>query len=138
MHLRNKLFLLPALLPLFFTGCGPHEPLPAKSGSPVSTVAVESIVPVRSSGHAPAAEELLVPKSAIFMKGDLEGVLVVGAGDLISVRWIRTGRSLNGDRVVLGGLEKGELVVGKYSAAINEGVTVKKSPRVTEEKNTNE
>ncbi len=126
------------MLPLLLIGCGGEVPVPAKPAAPEPPVAVESIVPVRAAGHGGGTQELLVPKSAIFMKGDLEGVLVVGDGDRISVRWIRTGRSLNGDRVVVGGLEKGERVVGKYSAAINEGVTVKKVNRVTEEKKTNE
>jgi len=34
---------------------------------------------------------------------------------------------------VLGGLDKGELVVGKYNPALGEGLTVIKSPNVTEE-----
>ena len=60
-------------------------------------------------------------------------MLIVGADNRISQRWIRTGRSLNGDVVVLGGVDKGELVVGTYNPELGEGVTVIKSPNVTEE-----
>ncbi len=47
--------------------------------------------------------------------------------------WIRIGRSVNGDVVVLGGLDRGELVVGKYNPELVEGITVIKSPRAAEE-----
>jgi len=40
---------------------------------------------------------------------------------------------MQSDVVVLGGLDKGEFIVGTYDPALHEGVTVKKSPRVTEE-----
>ena len=120
-------------VPLLFAGCGNHEPEQARSIKLETPVVVESIVPVRSAGDTSGGELLLVPKSAIFRKGELAGVFVVGANNRLTVRWIRTGRPVNGDLVVLAGLDKGEFVVGVYNAALNEGVTVKKSQRVTEE-----
>jgi hypothetical protein len=131
---KKKLLLLPAAGLLFFAGCGNNEVQPIKSAKPELPVAVENIVPVRTAeGAAGEAEILLVPKSAIVRKGELIGILVVGADDRLSLRWIRTGRLMHGDVVVLGGLDKGEIVVGTYNPALNEGVTVIKSPRVTEE-----
>ena len=104
------------------------------SGKPELPAAVEHIVPVRSGGGAAGeAEFLLVPQSAIVRRGELTGILVVGADDRLSLRWIRTGRLMQSDVVVLGGLDKGEFIVGTYDPALHEGVTVKKSPRVTEE-----
>ena len=76
---------------------------------------------------------LLIPASAPFRNGALAGVLVVGADQRLTLRWIRIGRSVNGDVVVLGGLDRGELVVGKYNPELVEGITVIKSPRAAEE-----
>ena len=132
--IRKKLLLLPAAGLLFLAGCGNSEVETIKSGKVELPVAVDNIVPVRTAGGAAGdAGVLLVPKSAIVRRGELTGILVVGADDRLSLRWIRTGRVMHGDLVVLGGLDKGEFVVGTYNPALNEGVTVKKSPRVTEE-----
>jgi hypothetical protein len=90
-------------------------------------------VPVREAGVPGQSELLLVPAKAVFHNGELAGVLVVGADNRISQRWIRLGRSMNGDVVVLGGVDKGELVVGVYKPELGEGVTVIKSQKVTEE-----
>jgi hypothetical protein len=132
--IKKKLLLLPAAGLLFLAGCGNSEVQPVKSGKAEPAVTVENIVPVRTaSGAEGEAEVLLVPKTAIVRHGELTGILVVGADDRLSMRWIRTGRFINSDLVVLGGLDKGEFVVGTYNPALNEDVTVKKSPRVTEE-----
>jgi len=131
---RKRLLLLPALLPLLFMGCSKEELSPVQSVTQVQSAAVADIVPVRTAeGADEEGEVMLVPKSAIVRQGELTGIFVVGADDRLSLRWIRTGRSMNGDVVVVGGLDKGEFVVGTYDPALNEGVTVKKSPRVTEE-----
>jgi hypothetical protein len=133
-HIKKKLLLLPVAGLLFFAGCGNNEVQPVKRGKAEPPVAVDNIVPVRTAGDAAGdAEVFLVPKSAIMRQGELAGILVVGADDRLSLRWIRTGRVMHGDIIVLGGLDKGEFVVGTYNPALNEGVTVKKSPRVTEE-----
>ena len=129
----KRLLLLPALLPLLFMGCSKEELTPVRSVKQVQSAVVANIVPVRTADESGGVEMLLVPKTAIMRQGELTGILVVGADDRLSLRWIRTGRSINGDVVVVGGLDKGEFVVGTYNPALNEGVTVKKSPRVTEE-----
>jgi hypothetical protein len=132
--IKKKLLFLPAAGLLFLAGCGNNEVKPVKSGYAEVPVAVENIVPVRIAGGSAGEEEvLLVPKSAIVRRGELTGILVVGADDRLSMRWISTGRMMHGEVVVLGGLDKGEFVVGTYNPALNEGVTVIKSPRVTEE-----
>lgn len=134
MDIKKRCLLLVAI-PLFVAGCGNREE-PKKSPIQSPSVEVGAIVPVRALNSTGSGERLLVPVSAIFHKGELTGVFVVGADNRLSVRWISTGRSMNNDLVVLGGLDKGELVVGVYSPALVEGVTVKK--RVTVEDQTNE
>ena len=133
--IKKRFFLLLVAIPLLFAGCGNQEQWPKKSRSQESPVAVDSIA-VRTAVEAGGGEVLLVPASAIFHKGQLAGIFVVGADSRLSVRWISTGRSMNNDLVVLGGLDKGEFVVGTYSPALQEGVTVIK--RVTAEDQTNE
>ena len=61
------------------------------------------------------------------MRGQLEGVQVVGDDDIVSVRWIRTGNISDGNVEVLSGLGKGEKVVAPYVRGVQEGfqVTVK-------------
>lgn len=135
MDIKKRCLLLVAI-PLFVAGCGNRDEGPKKSPIPSPSVEAGAIIPVRSLNSTGSGERLLVPVSAIFHKGELTGVFVVGADNRLSVRWISTGRSMNNDLVVLGGLDKGELVVGVYSPALVEGVTVKK--RVTVEDQTNE
>jgi hypothetical protein len=137
MDIKKRFVLLLVAIPLFVAGCGNQEQGPKKSRSQESPVAVESS-PVRTAVDAGGGEIVLVPATAIFHKGELAGVFVVGADNRLSVRWISTGRSMNNDVVVLGGLDKGEIVVGTFSPALQEGVTIIKSQRVTAEDQTNE
>ncbi|MBZ4220247.1 MAG: hypothetical protein LAC69_08735 [Chlorobium sp.] len=132
MDIKKKLLLV--AIPLLVAGCGNQEQGPKISQSQEPPVAVESIavLAVKDDG----GEVLLVPAKAIFHKGELSGVFVVGADNRLTVRWISTGRSMNNDFVVLSGLDKEERVVGSYSPALHEGVTVIKS--VTAEDQTNE
>ncbi len=134
--IKKIFFPLLVALPLLFAGCGNREPESIKSGQKVSLAAAVSVVAVRSAFVAGGNEVLLVPASAIFRKGELTAVFVVGADNRLSVRWISTGRFMQGYLVVLGGLDKGEFVVGVYSPELVEGVTVIKS--VTAEDQTNE
>ncbi len=128
MTIRNKFFLFPAALTLLLAGCSHHEPEHSGSVMQPPTITVESIVPVRDGG-----EVVLVPKSALFMRGEMVGLYVVGRDNRLSLRWIRIGRTVHDEVVVLGGLDKGESVVGSYTPELMDGVTVKKSQHTTEE-----
>jgi hypothetical protein len=136
MDIKKNFFLLLVVISLFFSGCSNQEQMEGKKQIQVTPVAVGTIVAVRSADRTGGEEVLLVPASAIFRRGELSGVFVVGADNRLAVRWISTGRRMNHDLVVLGGLDKGEFVVGTYSSALDEGVTVIKS--VTAEDQTNE
>ena len=134
MDIKKRFVLLLAAIPLLVAGCSSQEQGPKIGRSQEPPVAVESITVL--AHQTDGGEVLLVPATAIFRKGELSGIYVVGADNRLSVRWISTGRSINNNLVVLGGLDKGEIVVGTYSPALQEGVTVIK--RVTAEDQTNE
>lgn len=71
----------------------------------------------------PGAEAILVPRSALVLRGQLYGVYVVEAGRL-SYRLVRTGRRM-GERVeVLSGLAAGEVIVTGGAARAKNGARV--------------
>lgn len=120
---RNVLvtvFLLSAL----FSGCGrePSKKLEPARREPVITV--ENIVPVRSGVDSNGNGALLVPKAAVFHKGGLNGVFVVGKDSELIIRWVSLGKSSGSDVVVLGGLDEGEMVVGSHDDRLREGITI--------------
>ncbi len=61
------------------------------------------------TGEASAAPA--VPQEAIVYEGEQARVWVVGAGDTLALREIRTGRISNGTVEILAGLSAGEKVV---------------------------
>jgi cobalt-zinc-cadmium efflux system membrane fusion protein len=70
-------------------------------------------------------QALRVPRSAVVVRGQLEGVFVVNADDIASLRWIRLGGA-HGDEVeVVAGLEAGEAVVTSGAANLLDGQKVK-------------
>lgn len=73
----------------------------------------------------PGAEEsvLAVPQGALVLRGQLTGVWVVTQG-VARIRWIRTGRLLDGRIEVLSGLEPGEHYLPEPPAGIADGVRV--------------
>ena len=64
---------------------------------------------------------LAVPAAAILRKGQLIGVYVVGDGNRVSYRMIRTGKTFGGDVEVLSGLNDGERIVAEGVGNIVEG-----------------
>lgn len=68
-----------------------------------SGISVTAFVPV---GERVA---LTVPAASIVRRGQLTGVRVV-AGDLVTLRWVRLGRTVEGQVEVLSGLEAGERI----------------------------
>ena len=125
--MKNRAFLICMVFLPLLAGCGGK-----KSGTPGETVPPE-VVAIRGMAvvSAIAGEDgrtrLAIPETALFMRGQLEGVHVVGPDSVVSVRWIRTG-SVFGETVeVLSGLDEGEKVVAPYDAVVREGykVTIK-------------
>lgn len=68
---------------------------------------------------------IAVPKSALFNRGQLVGVYVVGDDNRAKLRWIRTGRDLGKYIEVLSGMESGETVVLDNKAQLKDIQKVK-------------
>ena len=74
-----------------------------------------------SSGESPS---LSVPRSALVVRGQLEGVYAVDANDVARLRLIKTGKSI-GDRVeVLSGLSEGDRFVAEVTPEVADGVRI--------------
>ncbi len=105
-------------------GCHSGGKGPEVAEREVVTAQVQSIVEVVGAAAPDGRPMIAVPLSAVFMKGQLEGVQIAGTDGIVSVRWIRTGSRYE-DRVeVLSGLEAGEKVIVPYDAAVREGYKV--------------
>jgi multidrug efflux pump subunit AcrA (membrane-fusion protein) len=74
-----------------------------------------------SSGESPS---LSVPRSALVVRGQLEGVYAVDANDVARLRLIKTGKSI-GDRVeVLSGLIEGDRFVAEVTPEVADGTRI--------------
>lgn len=71
-------------------------------------------------------ETIMVPKAAVFQRGQLEGIFVVDGESRAWLRWVRTGRAIGERREILTGLEPGETVVltGQHSLIDGQKVVV--------------
>ena len=67
-----------------------------------------------------AGATLLVPDTALFRRGQLQGVFVVQDGRA-RLRWVRTGRRQPGLVEILAGLQPGERVVVERAASLSDG-----------------
>lgn len=70
------------------------------------------------------AERLMVPRAAIFRRGQLEGIFVVSGDGRAGLRWIRTGREIGEMVEVLAGLDPGEDVVIESASQLRDGQAV--------------
>lgn len=68
---------------------------------------------------------LLVPTTAVFRRGQLEGIFVVDEESRARLRWIRTGSEYNGLVDVLSGVTAGEQVVVEGASKLLDGQLVK-------------
>lgn len=65
----------------------------------------------RIGAGGPGGGGLSVPLEALFRRGQLEGLYVVGPDDRARLRWVRTGAARDGAVEVLSGIDAGEAVV---------------------------
>lgn len=115
------------------TSCGGKEVKSVGGTKPETAVAVEQIATVEKRTGSSGTVELLVPGESVFSRGPLSGVYVVGSDGRIAVRWISRGHEDNGRLIVLGGLDAGERIVGKYTTRLEEGMVVKEQVSETKE-----
>ncbi len=66
-------------------------------------------------------EILLVPKVSVVKKGQMQGIYVVDDKGIINLRFIRTGREVDGRVEILSGLNKGERIVVSGTATAVDG-----------------
>ncbi|UZJ37450.1 hypothetical protein [Prosthecochloris sp. SCSIO W1103] len=125
--MKHTIFFACIGLFVLFTGCGGKKTESSNVGGESRTVVVESIATVQLGTAGDGRPMLLVPSGALFMRGQLEGVQVVGDDDIVSIRWIRAGKAVGDYTEVLSGLGTGEAVVVPYVKGVREGdnVTVK-------------
>ncbi len=69
-------------------------------------------------------ERLIVPQEAVFDRGQLEGLFVVGEDGRVYLRWVRTGRSVTDGIEILSGLDPGEMVVTGSDSKLMDGQRV--------------
>lgn len=81
----------------------------------------------RSSFRVGQTSGLRVPDAALARRGGLDGVFVVGEGEQLAFRWVRTGRSLDGHTEITAGLNPGETVLAQVSSAVRDGDRVTRS-----------
>ena len=112
---------------VLFAGCGGKKIESTNAEGERRTVVVDNIATVRLGTASDGRQVLLVPSNALFMRGQLEGVQVVGDDDTVSIRWVRAGKTVGDYIEVLSGLGAGESVVVPHVKGVREGdnVTVK-------------
>ncbi len=112
-----------AFLPLL-AGCGDEKSETVGETASGEIVTVQGIAKVSAFSEVPGRGMLVIPASALFRRGQLEGVQVVGADSLMAIRWVRTGAETRGGVEVLSGLDEGEAVIAPHEAGVREGVRV--------------
>jgi RND family efflux transporter MFP subunit len=69
-------------------------------------------------------ERLIVPSEAVFVRGQLEGLFVVGEDGRAYLRWVRPGRPVSDGIEILSGLDPGEMVVTGSDSKLVDGQRV--------------
>jgi len=115
-----------AFLPLL-VGCGGEKSETVEEASSSEIVTVRGMEKVSAVTGASNRTVLVVPASALFRRGQLEGVQVVGADSVMAIRWVRTGDETPAGVEVLSGLDEGEVVIVPHDPGVGEGfkVTIK-------------
>lgn len=67
------------------------------------------------------SETLVIPKTTVFTRGQLEGVYTIDSENRARLRWIRTGRKYGDQVEILSGLQPGEMVITDAHVELIEG-----------------
>ena len=65
-----------------------------------------------------------VPETALVEHGQLTGIYTLGANEQVLLRWVRTGRKIGSNVVILSGLSKGDRYIASYDGRLHEGQKV--------------
>ena len=71
-----------------------------------------------------ARSAMVVPGTALIQRGQLEGLFVVGSDDVARIRWVRSGRPVDGGLEIISGLGEGETYVISPPAGMADGSVV--------------
>lgn len=71
-----------------------------------------------------SAQYLTVPQEALITRGQLHGVFTVNETNELMLRWVRTGKQIEGEVEILSGLSEGEMYVVQYDPKLKEGMKV--------------
>lgn len=67
---------------------------------------------------------LVIPESAVFRRGQLQGIFVLNRSNNAQLRWVRVGAKSKAGREILAGLNPGEIVVVNPSPQLLDGQSV--------------
>ena len=66
----------------------------------------------------------MIPNSALFERGGLQGVFVIDDNNRLRFRWLRIGRQYAGTTEIVAGLSAGERILTTAQAGLNEGALI--------------
>ncbi len=71
------------------------------------------------------AQAIAIPRSAIFRRGQLEGVYVTGSNNRAEIRWVKTGKARNDQVEIVSGLSKGDRLITNHLNQLTDGQLIK-------------
>lgn len=98
--------------------------LTEQDDSVLSGMFVNVRFPLESNGEDKNSAAVLVPKSALVVKGQLTGVYTVGSEETAILRWLRIGKTVGDQVEVLSGLSADESYITSADGRLYNGVKV--------------
>jgi RND family efflux transporter MFP subunit len=77
-----------------------------------------------STNSGSANNQILIPKSALIKKGELQGVYTVSSSGTAILRWLKLGRSIGDQIEVLSGISEGEQYIVSAEGKLYNGVKI--------------
>ena len=79
---------------------------------------------VFSTTSSSTNNQILIPKSALIKKGELEGIYTVSSSNTAILRWLKLGRSFGDQIEVLSGMSEGEQYIVSADGKLYNGVNI--------------
>lgn len=67
------------------------------------------------------AETIVIPTTALFRRGQLEGVYIVGNNNQAEIRWVKTGKTQNNQVEIVSGLSQGDRLITSNLSQLADG-----------------
>ncbi len=78
-----------------------------------------------AAGAHPA---IAIPPTAVFRRGQLEGVYLVGRNHRAEIRWVKTGKTQNGEVEIVSGLTAGDRIITSPLSQLEDGQLIATQP----------